>query len=152
MRTVVQRVSSAAVTIDGETVGSIERGLLLLVAATHDDQPDDALYLADKCANLRIFTDADGKFNLSLLDVGGSALVVSQFTLYGDSRKGRRPSFVAAARPEQASPLVDAVADRLRELGIPVACGRFGANMSVDLCNDGPVTLIVDSPARAAGE
>jgi D-tyrosyl-tRNA(Tyr) deacylase len=150
MRVLLQRVSRASVTVAGEVVGEVEAGLLLLVAATHDDTPEDARYLADKCANLRIFTDADGKFNLSLLDVGGSALVVSQFTLYGDSRKGRRPSFVSAARPEIASPLVDLLAERLRELGVTVACGRFGANMAVDLCNDGPVTLIVDSPAKAA--
>lgn len=145
MRAVVQRVSSARVVVDGETVGEIAGGLLALVGATHGDTVDDARALARKIAALRIFSDCDGKMNLSVADIGGAALVVSQFTLYGDVRKGRRPSFVKAARPEPAQLLVDEVAAELRGRGVPVAMGRFGAMMEVTLTNDGPVTILVET-------
>ena len=147
MRAVVQRVSRASVTVAGEVVGRIDQGLLILLGVTHDDGPEQVRWLADKCVNLRIFVDEDGKMNRSLLDVGGGALVVSQFTLYGDSRKGRRPSFVAAARPEQATPLYEDFVAAVTELGVSlVQTGIFGADMAVELLNDGPVTLVVDSP------
>ncbi|MCU0491599.1 MAG: D-aminoacyl-tRNA deacylase [Chloroflexaceae bacterium] len=145
MRLVIQRVSSASVTVAGQVVGQIERGLLVLVGITASDTATDAMHLAEKTANLRIFPDDEGRFNRSLLDVGGAALVVSQFTLYGDVRKGRRPSFIAAAPPEQAAPLVDAYAEGLRSLGIHVERGIFGASMQVALVNDGPVTILIDS-------
>ena len=145
MRAVVQRVSSARVVVDGETVGEIAGGLLALVGATHDDTVDDARALAQKIAGLRIFSDSDGKMNLSVGEIGGAALVVSQFTLYGDVRKGRRPSFVKAARPEPAQMLVDEVAAELRGRGVPVATGRFGAMMEVSLTNEGPVTILVET-------
>jgi D-tyrosyl-tRNA(Tyr) deacylase len=141
MRALVQRVTSASVTIDGEVVGAIDAGLCVLVGVTHDDSAESASKLASKVANLRIF---DGE--QSLLDVGGAALVVSQFTLYGDTTRGRRPSWIAAARPEQAEPLVDAFVDALRTLGVRVEAGRFGANMQVALVNDGPVTIWLDLP------
>lgn len=144
MRAVVQRVTEAAVTVDGATVGSIGPGLCVLVGITHDDDADRARRLAAKLWNLRIFDDDAGVMNVSLADTGGAVLVVSQFTLYGDTRRGRRPSWVAAARPQQAEPLVTAVAAELRRLGAEVALGRFGADMRVALVNDGPVTLIVD--------
>jgi D-tyrosyl-tRNA(Tyr) deacylase len=140
MRALVQRVTSASVTIDGEVVGAIDAGLCVLVGVTHDDSAESASKLASKVANLRIF---DGE--QSLLDVGGAALVVSQFTLYGDTTRGRRPSWIAAARPEQAEPLVDAFVDALRTLGVRVEAGRFGANMQVALVNDGPVTLMLEA-------
>ena len=147
MRAVVQRVSRASVTVAGEVVGRIDQGLLILLGVTHDDGPEQVRWLADKCVNLRIFEDEEGKMNRSLLDVGGGALVVSQFTLYGDSRKGRRPSFVAAARPEQATPLYEDFVAAVTELGVPlVQTGVFGADMAVELLNDGPVTLVVDTP------
>lgn len=145
MRAVVQRVSSARVVVDGETVGEIDSGLLVLVGATHEDTSEDARALGQKIAGLRIFSDADGKMNLSVADTGGAALVVSQFTLYGDVRKGRRPSFVGAARPEPARRLVDEVAAELRGRGVRVATGRFGAMMEVSLTNDGPVTILVET-------
>jgi D-tyrosyl-tRNA(Tyr) deacylase len=145
MRAVIQRVSRAGVTIDGETVGQIGRGLLVLLGITHTDTAADARWLAEKSIGLRVFNDADGKMNLGLTDVGGSVLVVSQFTLYGDAQKGRRPSFIAAARPEQAIPLYEAFVNGIRALGAPVETGRFGAMMDVELVNDGPVTLILDS-------
>lgn len=141
----LQRVTSASVTVDGETVGSIGAGVLLLVGATPGDDESLARRLAVKCAEMRIFSDADGKFNLPLLDTGGEALVVSQFTLLADVRRGRRPGFTDAAPPDVAAPLVDALADELRRLGVTVATGRFGAHMSVALVNDGPVTIIIDS-------
>lgn len=144
MRAVVQRVIEAAVTVDGAPVGSIGPGLCVLVGVAHDDDAERARRLAAKLWNLRIFDDAAGVMNVSLADTGGAVLVVSQFTLYGDTRRGRRPSWVAAARPEQAEPLVTAVADELRRLGAEVAHGRFGADMRVALVNDGPVTLIVE--------
>jgi D-tyrosyl-tRNA(Tyr) deacylase len=148
MRAVLQRVTRAGVTIDGAVVGSIGPGVLVLLGVTHTDTLDDARWLAEKCVGLRIFNDADGKMNLGLTDVSGSVLVVSQFTLYGDAQKGRRPSFIAAARPEQAIPLYEAFVNGIRALGISVATGRFGATMAVELVNDGPVTLILDTAGR----
>ena len=145
MRAVIQRVSRAAVRVDGVTVGAIERGFLVLLGVTHADGRAEAEWLARKVAGLRIYEDNAGKMNLGLLDVGGAVLVVSQFTLYGDARKGRRPSFTNAARPEQAEPLVDHFATRLREEGLQVETGVFGAMMEVDLVNDGPVTLWLDT-------
>lgn len=145
MRVVLQRVSSASVSVDGETVGAIGGGLLLLVGVTEGDSEGEARRVAAKCAEMRIFPDTEGRFNLSLLEARGEALVVSQFTLFADVRKGRRPSFDAAARPEIAEPLVEAFAAALRGMGVRVATGRFGAHMMVDLVNDGPVTIVVDS-------
>jgi D-tyrosyl-tRNA(Tyr) deacylase len=145
MRVVIQRVSRAAVTVDAETVASIGRGLVALVGVAEGDGEEEALRLARKCAEMRVFADAEGKFNLSLLDVGGEALVVSQFTLLADVRRGRRPSFVGAAAPERAEPLVEAFARAMEELGVPTQTGRFGARMAVELVNDGPVTIVVDS-------
>lgn len=130
--------------VDGEVIGEIDRGVLVFVGVTHDDSPEHAAKIADKVANLRIFTDEDDKMNLSVLDVGGSALVVSQFTLYGDTRKGRRPAYVEAARPEVAEPLCDRVVECMRDLGVPVETGRFRADMRVELVNDGPVTLSIE--------
>jgi D-tyrosyl-tRNA(Tyr) deacylase len=145
MRAVLQRVSEASVTVGDELVGRIATGWLALVGVTHADTAADTGWLADKVAHLRAFPDADGKMNLDVQQVGGAVLVVSNFTLYADAQKGRRPSFVAAARPEQAEPLVRAFADGLRRLGVPVETGRFGADMRVALANDGPVTLVLDS-------
>jgi D-tyrosyl-tRNA(Tyr) deacylase len=145
MRAVVERVARARVVIDGETVGEIGRGLLVLLGVTHTDTAEAASWLADKVVGLRIFNDAGGKMNLSVADVGGGVLVVSQFTLYGDCQKGRRPSFIDAARPEVAVPLCEAFVNGIKALGVPAATGRFGAMMQVELVNDGPVTLIVDS-------
>lgn len=150
MRVLLQRVSSASVTVDGVVTGAIERGLLLLVGVGQGDGAAEARRMAEKTASLRIFNDDAGKFNRSLLDVGGAALVVSQFTLYADARKGRRPSFVDAALPELASPLVDAFAEALRGLGVRVERGVFGAHMDVALVNDGPVTIMLDSVERRA--
>ncbi|MGG1400426.1 D-aminoacyl-tRNA deacylase [Bacillus salipaludis] len=147
MRVVVQRSKKAKVTVNGEITGQINSGLVLLVGVTHDDTEEDAAYLADKVANLRIFEDDAEKMNLSLLDVGGEILSVSQFTLYGDCRNGRRPSFINAARPDQAVGLYETFNRLLRAKGIHVETGRFGAMMEVELTNDGPVTLIVDSKA-----
>src|SRR6202050_2546332 len=145
MRAVVQRVSRANVVIAGETVGDIDVGMLVLLGITHDDSPAQAQWLAEKIAGLRIFSDADGKMNRDLSEVGGAMLIVSQFTLYGDCRKGKRPSFIDAAAPNVAIPLYEDFIDGVKALGIPVATGRFGADMKVELVNDGPVTLIVDS-------
>src|SRR6516162_2096394 len=145
MRAVLQRVSRAAVVIDGETVGAIQRGLLVLLGVAPADTEKEARWLAEKVAGLRVFNDEAGKMNLGVAEVGGGVLVVSQFTLYGDCRKGRRPSFIAAAPPEVAVPLYEAFVNALRALGLPVATGRFGAMMQVELVNEGPVTLIVDS-------
>ncbi len=144
MRALLQRVKKARVTVEGETIGAIELGFLILLGVTHEDGEEQARWLADKVAGLRVFEDEAAKMNLSLLDVGGSVLVVSQFTLYGDARKGRRPSFTAAARPEQAEPLVTYFAQRLREHGLAVESGVFGAMMQVELVNDGPVTLLLE--------
>jgi len=145
MRAVLQRVSRARVVVADETVGAIDRGLLVLLGVAPADTPADAAWLADKTVGLRIFADDEGKMNRSVADVGGGVLVVSQFTLYGDASKGRRPSFVAAAPPEVAVPLYEAFVEAVRALGVPVATGRFGAMMDVELVNDGPVTLILDS-------
>jgi D-tyrosyl-tRNA(Tyr) deacylase len=145
MRALIQRVSRARVLIEGETVGEISRGLLVLVGITHDDTPEQAKWLAEKTASLRIFADDEGKMNRDVVEAGGAMLIVSQFTLYGDARKGRRPSFVAAAGPDQAIPLYEAFVNAVKALGIPTATGRFGAMMQVELVNDGPVTLMVDS-------
>jgi len=144
MRALVQRVSRASVTVEGEVVGSIGPGLCVLVGATHADTPTHAERLAAKVWNLRCFDDADGAMNLSAADVGGAVLVVSQFTLYGDTAKGRRPSYIDAARPEQAEPLVDAVVTALRTLGAQIQTGRFRTHMQVELVNDGPVTLTIE--------
>lgn len=145
MRAVIQRVSKASVTVDGAVVGQIGRGLLVLLGVGAGDAAADARQLAEKIANLRIFADDEGRFNRSALDIGGAALVVSQFTLYADTRRGRRPSFSGAALPEAAAPLVDGFVAALRERGLPVSTGVFGAHMDVDLRNDGPVTIILDS-------
>jgi D-tyrosyl-tRNA(Tyr) deacylase len=141
MRVLLQRVSEASVSVDGEVVGAIEQGFVALVGVGHDDGEEQARWLARKVAGLRVFEDAEGKFNLSLADVGGSVLVVSQFTLYADARKGRRQSFVDAAPPEVAEPLVERFAGMLREEGVPVEEGVFGAMMMVEIHNDGPVTI-----------
>lgn len=145
MRAVVQRVSRASVTVEGEIVGSIDKGFVVLFGVTHDDTEADAAYLTEKILGLRIFEDDAGKMNLSIADVSGACLVVSQFTLYGDCRKGRRPSFVAAAGPEQAEALYEVFVERMRDGGICVATGRFRAHMDVELVNDGPVTMLLDS-------
>ncbi|MDE3839728.1 D-tyrosyl-tRNA(Tyr) deacylase [Bacillus methanolicus] len=145
MRVVLQRSKEAKVTVDGNIVGEISKGLVLLVGVTHHDKEEDAKFLADKIANLRVFEDENGKMNLSLLDVGGEILSVSQFTLYGDCRKGRRPNFMEAAKPEQALNIYEAFNAFLREKGLKVETGKFGAMMDVQLINDGPVTLIVES-------
>ena len=144
MRAVVQRVSSSAVRVEGEVVGAIGPGLCALVGVTHDDDEAAAVRLADKIWHLRVLADEAGSMNRSLADAGGGVLVVSQFTLYGDTTRGRRPSWVAAARPEHAEPLVDAVVARLREHGAEVATGRFGADMQVTIENDGPVTVTLE--------
>ncbi len=145
MRAVVQRVSDASVRVDGEVVGAIGRGLLVLLGVTHSDSDRDALAIADKLAGLRIFGDDAGLMNRSVIDIGGSCLVVSQFTLYGSTRKGRRPSFTAAAGPDVAEPLVDEVVRRLQGHGLRVETGVFGAMMDVSLVNAGPVTLVIES-------
>ncbi len=145
MRAVVQRVSEARVRVDDEIVGEIEHGLLILLGVTHDDSEQQGKWLAEKIVGLRIFNDDADKMNLSLQDANGSALVVSQFTLYGDCRKGKRPSFVDAARPELAIPLYESFVNAIKSFGVPTATGRFGAMMKVELVNDGPVTLIIDS-------
>lgn len=145
MRAVVQRVSRASVTVEGEVSGEIGRGLLVLVGVTQTDTTSDAEYLADKIAGLRIFEDAEGKMNLSLADTGGAILAVSQFTLYGDVRRGKRPSFDAAARPEQARELYDYFVTRIRQQGLRCETGVFQAMMKVSLDNEGPVTILLDS-------
>jgi D-aminoacyl-tRNA deacylase len=157
MRAVIQRVSEASVTVGGAIVGQIGSGLLVLLGAGAGDAAADAELLAEKIVNLRVFADADGRFNSSLVDVGGGALVVSQFTLYADTRRGRRPSFSDAAVPELAVPLIDTFVVALRRSNIDVATGVFGAHMRVALVNDGPVTIMLDSatlrePRRGRGE
>lgn len=144
MRVVLQRVARARVTVDGRVVGEIGRGLLLLAGFTDGDTEETLRWMADKVVGLRVFTDAEGKMNLSVEEVGGAVLVVSQFTLYGDARKGRRPSFVEAARPEVAVPLYERFVELLRATGRPVETGEFGAMMQVELVNDGPVTLVLE--------
>ena len=145
MRVVLQRVSRAAVRVDGETVGEIGAGLLALVGVAEGDDEAIADRVAAKAAGLRIFSDAEGRFNESVADLGGAVLVVSQFTLISDLRKGRRPSFTGAARPELAEPLVERFAQQLESAGLPVARGVFGAMMEVELVNDGPFTVVIDS-------
>jgi D-tyrosyl-tRNA(Tyr) deacylase len=145
VRAVVSRVAWARVVAEGELTGEIGPGLLVLVGVAHADTEADAGWLAAKVAGLRVFGDDQGKMNRSVTEVGGAVLVVSQFTLYGDARKGRRPSYVAAAPPEQAAPLVEAVAKSLAGAGVPVAGGRFGADMRVESSGDGPVTILLDS-------
>ena len=147
MRIVLQRVTQASVTIAGRTVGQIGRGFCILLGVAHTDTAAESEWLAEKVAGLRLFGDAEDRMNLSLDDVGGAVLVISQFTLYGDASKGRRPSFVAAARPEQAVPLYDAFIAALRARGLTVATGEFGAQMQVEIRNDGPVTLILERTA-----
>ena len=148
MRAVVQRVSSASVSIDGEVVSRIGTGLVVLAAVGRDDTDADADYVVDKTVHLRVFPDPEGRFDRSVADVGGSLLVVSQFTLYGDVRRGRRPSFTDAAPPAEAEERFAALVERFRATGVPVRTGRFQAMMDVALVNDGPVTLILDSGAR----
>ena len=145
MRAVVQRVSEASVSVDGRTISHIERGFVVLLGIGREDGDREARYLANKIAHLRVFDDAQGKMNLALSDVGGSVLLVSQFTLYGDARKGRRPGFVDAAPHREAEELVGHFGELLRAEGIPVREGQFQAHMQVQLCNDGPVTLILDT-------
>ncbi len=145
MRAVVQRVSRAKVTVEGEITGQIDAGFLVLLGVETDDTERDAWYLADKIANLRVFDDGDGKMNLSIKDTGGAILAVSQFTLLGDCRKGRRPSYIQAARPEQAESLYETFVASIIKQGIPAATGIFQAMMDVELVNDGPVTLMLDS-------
>ncbi|WP_370223429.1 D-aminoacyl-tRNA deacylase [Cytobacillus sp.] len=145
MRVVVQRSKEASVKVDGKTVGSIKKGFVLLVGITHEDKEEDAAFLADKIANLRVFEDENGKMNLSLLDQEGEILSVSQFTLYGDCRKGRRPNFMEAASPAHAVKIYDAFNRFLEANGLKVETGEFGAMMDVQLINDGPVTLILES-------
>jgi D-aminoacyl-tRNA deacylase len=144
VRLVVQRASSASVRVDGEVTGSIGPGLVILVGVKEGDTPEAARRLADKVANLRIFADDEGRMNRSVLEASGSCLVVSQFTLYGDTRRGRRPSFVEAARPEDAEPLISVFSEALGSLGLPVSGGRFRAHMEVALVNDGPVTIVME--------
>ena len=148
MRAVVQRVREASVTVDGEVVGQIGAGLVVFGAVGANDGEAELAQMADKILGLRIFNDADGKFNLSLRDVGGSILAVSQFTLFGDARRGRRPSFIEAAPPDQARALFERFVELLRAGGLPVATGRFQAMMQVDVSNDGPVTILLDTERR----
>jgi D-tyrosyl-tRNA(Tyr) deacylase len=150
VRAVVSRVAWARVVADGELTGEIGPGLLVLVGVTHADTEDEAAWLAAKVAGLRVFDDDQGVMNRSLAETGGGVLVVSQFTLYGDARKGRRPSYIAAAPPERAAPLVEAVAKTLAGAGVPVATGRFGADMRVESAGDGPVTILLDTPVGAS--
>jgi len=145
VRAVVQRVSEASVTVESDVVGRIGTGLLVLLGVGVDDSGEDAKAMAEKIIGLRIFNDEEGKFNRSLLDAGGEVLLISQFTLHGDARKGRRPSFVHSARPEQAVPLYESVIEALRNRGVHVAAGEFGAHMDVALVNDGPVTILIDT-------
>ena len=144
MRAVIQRVERASVRVEGEVVGEVGAGLCVLVGVTHDDSEAEAIKLADKLWKLRVFEDAEGKLNRSVADEDGELLIVSQFTLYGDGRKGNRPSFIAAARPERAEPLIETLVTALRHLGATVETGRFRAEMSVELVNDGPVTILLE--------
>ena len=145
MRAVVQRVEHARIRVDSEVVGEMGEGLLVLVGVARDDAPDDARQLADKLVHLRVFGDAEGKMNRSLLDTGGSLGIVSQFTLLGDARKGRRPSWIDAAPPEQAEPLIELLTSEVRTHDVTLVTGRFRAHMHLELCNDGPVTLLLDT-------
>lgn len=147
MKAILQRVTGASVSVAGEELSRIGQGWLVLLGVKEGDGSADAAYMADKILGLRCFTDSDGKMNLSVKDIGGELLVISQFTLYGDCRKGRRPSFSTAARPAEAEALYEEVIARLEASGLTIGRGRFGADMQVQLTNDGPVTLIIDSPA-----
>jgi len=152
MRALIQRVRRASVSVDGEVIGSIDAGLVVFAGVHQLDTRSEAEWLAEKIAHLRIFGDAQGKFNLSLLDTGGSVLLVSQFTLYGDARRGRRPSFTEAARPEVAEPLIVCLGDELLRQGVRnVAMGRFQAHMLVEILNDGPVTISLDTGVTRSG-
>jgi D-tyrosyl-tRNA(Tyr) deacylase len=144
MRLILQRVSRAAVRIDQQVIGEVGRGYCILVGLTHTDTPAEVQWMAEKVVGLRLFADAEGKMNLGLGEIGGEVLVISQFTLYGNAEKGRRPSFIDAARPEVAEPLYEEFVARLRALGVTVATGRFGAMMEVEIHNDGPVTLVLE--------
>lgn len=144
MRALIQRVSEASVTVEGRVTGSIKRGYVILVGVTHDDSNEKTVWLANKIVGLRLFEDDAGKMNLSIVDIGGSILLVSQFTLYANASKGRRPSFTGAAHPEHAEPLVSFLADEIEAKGIHVETGVFGAMMSVEIINDGPVTLMLE--------
>lgn len=146
MRVVLQRVTRASVSVDGETIGTIGAGLVLLIGVAKTDTEKEVFFVMDKCVHLRLFADASGKMNLSALDTGAAVLAISQFTVYGDTRKGRRPGFDLAAPSEQAEVLYNQAVDRLIGHGVTVATGRFGAHMLVDLANDGPVTFIIESP------
>lgn len=146
MRALIQRVQKAAVYVDNETIGQIDQGLLIFLGITHTDDKKALQFVADKCVNLRIFEDAQGKMNLSLLDIQGQALVVSQFTLYGDARKGRRPGFSQAADPEKANALYEQFVSYIQNLGITTQTGKFAAHMHVEIHNDGPVTLMIENP------
>ncbi|WP_138415601.1 D-aminoacyl-tRNA deacylase [Aquibacillus sediminis] len=148
MKAVIQKAKQASVAVEGETVGEIDKGLVILLGVTHEDTEEDANYLVNKIINLRIFEDDAGKMNLSLKDVAGSLLSISQFTLYGDCRKGRRPNFMAAAKPEPAKTLYETFNRLVSEQGVHVETGQFGEMMDVNLTNDGPVTLIIDSSDR----
>lgn len=145
MRSVIQRVTRASVRVDAQVTGEIGAGLLILLGVSRTDNQESSVYLAEKIANLRIFSDSAGKMNLSLTDIGGSALVVSQFTLYGDTRGGRRPSYIQAAPPEAANQLYEEFVRAVRALGVPVETGVFQTHMNVELANDGPVTILLDS-------
>lgn len=145
MRALVQRVKTGSVTIDGKIAGAIGRGLVILLGIRTGDTAEDVNFVADKCANLRIFEDDDGKFNLSALNISAEILVISQFTLYGDCRKGRRPSFIDAAPPEISEPLYESFIERIRQQELRTQTGKFGANMLVEIHNDGPVTILVES-------
>lgn len=148
MKALLQRVSQASVSVNGRIVGKINRGYVILLGVTHSDTTQITDWVANKVAGLRLFEDEAGKMNLELRDVGGEFLVISQFTLYGDARKGKRPSFTDAARPEQAEPLVDYFIEQLRAQGFTVATGVFGAHMAVEIHNDGPVTLMIEHEAE----
>jgi D-tyrosyl-tRNA(Tyr) deacylase len=151
MRALLQRVRQASVSVGGKVVGQIGHGYVILLGVGHGDSPEQAAWLANKIAGLRVFEDDEGKFNLSIQDVGGSALVVSQFTLFADARKGRRPSFVDAALPEVAEPLIEHFAELLRAEGVPVEIGVFGAQMLVEIHNDGPVTIWLERARHVKG-
>ena len=150
MRALVQRVSHGKVEVDDRTVGAIDHGFVVLLGVTHNDGAREADWLAQKIVGLRVFEDISGKMNASLVDVGGRILLISQFTLYGDTRKGRRPSFTNAARPEHAEPLVNYMSQKLESLGVEVATGEFGAHMAVTIHNDGPVTLLLEREAGSS--
>lgn len=148
MRVILQRSKKASVTVDGQVTGAIDKGYVLLVGITHTDTEEDVAYVAKKIADLRIWEDEEGKMNRSILEVGGAILSISQFTLYADTRKGKRPSFIEAARPEQAEPLWQAFNEQLETYGLHVETGVFGAMMDVSLINDGPVTITVESKGK----